>query len=184
VVPHSRRLLQAVEGLVEPTQQLRVSRVNEVGRLRAVDHLRECAVEEGILDVELVHGPTTGDSQSHHNPDGGRLDDGAEGLVVVHPRALSETRRTQRVLYRSREPSLLSLCLKIHLPVTMLAPGGRGIKSHVLLDSRVSYSSIARRQWGSASALWIEVGTGDSVGGAVVAESCRRSMGLVIPATQ
>jgi hypothetical protein len=42
-------------------------------------------VEEGVLDVELVHGPTPGDSQSQHSPDGGRLDDGTEGLVVVHP---------------------------------------------------------------------------------------------------
>jgi hypothetical protein len=46
--------------------------------------------EEGVLDVELVHEPTLGDSQSQHSPDGGRLDDGAEGLIVVHPGALSE----------------------------------------------------------------------------------------------
>jgi hypothetical protein len=79
VVPHSRLLLQAIEGLVEPTHQLRV-----------LDGLRECAMEEGVLDDELVHGRTPGDSQSQHSPDGGRLDDRAEGLVVVHPRALSE----------------------------------------------------------------------------------------------
>jgi hypothetical protein len=47
-------------------------------------------VEEGILDVELVHGPTSRDSQSQHSPNGGRLDDGVEGLIVVRPRALSE----------------------------------------------------------------------------------------------
>jgi hypothetical protein len=41
------------------------------------------AVEEGVLDVELVHRSTLEDSQSQHSPDGGRLDDGAEGLVVV-----------------------------------------------------------------------------------------------------
>jgi hypothetical protein len=62
VVPHSRRLLQAVEELVETAHQLRVSTMNEVNGLRAVDHLEECAMKEGVLDVELVHGPTPGDS--------------------------------------------------------------------------------------------------------------------------
>jgi hypothetical protein len=64
--------------------------VNEADRLRAVDGLGECAMEEGILDVKLAHGPTLGDSQSQHSPDSNRLDDGAEGLVVVHPGVLSE----------------------------------------------------------------------------------------------
>jgi hypothetical protein len=45
---------------------------------------------EGVLDIELVHGPTPGDSQGQHSLDGGRLYDGVEGLVVVHPEALSE----------------------------------------------------------------------------------------------
>jgi hypothetical protein len=80
VVPRSRRLLQAVEGRVESTHQLRVHGVNEAGRLRAVDSLRECAVEEGVLDVELMNGQTPRDSQSQHSPNSGRLDDGAEGL--------------------------------------------------------------------------------------------------------
>jgi hypothetical protein len=47
-------------------------------------------VEESVLEVELVHKPTPGDSQSQHNLDGGRLDNGAEGLVIVQPGALSE----------------------------------------------------------------------------------------------
>jgi hypothetical protein len=58
VAPRSQRLLQAVEGLVEPAHQLRVCGVNEADEL---DSLEECAVEEGVLDVELVHGPTLGD---------------------------------------------------------------------------------------------------------------------------
>jgi hypothetical protein len=44
----------------------------------------ECAMEEGVLDVELVHRPTPGDSQSQHSLDGDRLDDGVEDLIVVH----------------------------------------------------------------------------------------------------
>jgi hypothetical protein len=35
--------------------------VNEVDGLRVVDDLEECAMEKGILDVELVHVPTLGD---------------------------------------------------------------------------------------------------------------------------
>jgi hypothetical protein len=88
-------------------------------------------MEKGILDVELVHGPTPGDSQSQHSSNSGRLNNGAEGLIVVHSGGAE----------RSREPSALSLCLKIHLSVTTLAPEGRETKSHVLLDSKASYSS-------------------------------------------
>jgi hypothetical protein len=35
-----------------------VSGVNEVNGMRAVDHLGEGDVEEGVLDVEMVHKPT------------------------------------------------------------------------------------------------------------------------------
>jgi hypothetical protein len=90
VVPRSRRRLQAVEGLVESAHQLRESGINEVGGLRAVNGFGECVVEEDVLDVELVHGPIPGESQSQHSLDGGRLDDRAEGLVVGPPGALSE----------------------------------------------------------------------------------------------
>jgi hypothetical protein len=38
--------------------------------------------------------------------------------------------------YLLREPSALSLCLKIHLSVTTLASGGRGIRSHVIIGQR------------------------------------------------
>jgi hypothetical protein len=139
VVPPSRRLLQVEEGLVEPAHQLRVCGVNEADGLRAVDDLGECVVEEGVLDVELVHGPTPRDSQSQHSPDGGRLDDGAEGLIVVHPGALSEAPEDPMSLVPVKRAI-------IHLLVMTLAPGGLGTKSHMLLDNRASYSSIARRQ--------------------------------------
>jgi hypothetical protein len=78
---------------MELTHQLKVSRVNEAGGLRPVDHLREGAMEEGVLDVELVHRPMPGDSQSQHSLYGGGLDDGARGFIIVYPKALSETQR-------------------------------------------------------------------------------------------
>jgi hypothetical protein len=58
--------------------------------LRAVDRLCKCAMEEGLLDIELVHEPTLRDSQSQHSLDDGRLIDRAKGLIVVHPGALGE----------------------------------------------------------------------------------------------
>src|SRR6185437_5857650 len=78
------------------------------------------------------------------------------------PRRWVKPRRTQRALYRSRVPSAWNLCLKIHLPVTTLARGGRGTRSQVLFASRASCSaSIAARQLGSARALWKIFGIGD-----------------------
>jgi hypothetical protein len=123
-------------------------------------------VEESVLDVELVHGPTPRDSQSQHSPNGGKLDDGAEGLVVVYPRALSEA---------SKDPmSLVLIKRAIRLELVLEDPLGIGPKrSRNQVAKTAGYSSIVRRQWRSASALRTEVGTGDSVGGAAPTESCR-----------
>jgi hypothetical protein len=85
--------------------------INEASGLRAVDSLRECAVEEGILDVELVYGPTPGDTQSQHSPDGGRLDDEAEGLVIVHPGTLSEPPKDPTSLVSVKRAIRLELVL-------------------------------------------------------------------------
>jgi hypothetical protein len=89
-----------------------VRRVNEAGGLRAVDSLGECAVEEGVLDIELVHRPTLGDSQSQHSLDGGRLDDGAEGIIVVHPRALSQLPKDPASLVLVKRAIRLELVLE------------------------------------------------------------------------
>jgi hypothetical protein len=50
--------------------------------LVAVDSLRQSAVEEGILDVELMDRPVSGGGEGEDVANGGKLDDGAEGLVV------------------------------------------------------------------------------------------------------
>lgn len=42
-----------------------------------------------------------------------------------------KTRRIQRALYRSKEPSAFSLYLKIHFPMTTLAVGARGARHQV-----------------------------------------------------
>jgi hypothetical protein len=118
--------------------------VNEAGGLRVVDGLEECVVEEGVPDVELVHVPTLGDSQSKHSPNGGRLDDGAEGLIVVHPEALSEPPEHPTSLVPIKRAICLELVLEDPLVGDNLYLGGQGTKSHVLLDSRALYSFIVR----------------------------------------
>jgi hypothetical protein len=71
-------------------------------------------------------------------------------------------RRTQRALYRSKEPFAFSLCLKIYFSVITFALEGCGTKSQVWFACKASYSSIARHQLGSANALRIKDDSGES----------------------
>jgi hypothetical protein len=118
---------------------MRVRGVNEASGLRAVDGLGECAMEEGVLDVELVHGPAPGDRQSQHIPDDYRLDDGAEGLIVVHSGALSEPPKDPTSLVMVKRAICLELVLEDQNAGDDI--GVLGTKFHVLLHSRASYSS-------------------------------------------
>jgi hypothetical protein len=122
-----------------------VCRVNEASGLRAVDSLRECAVEEGVLDVELVHGPTLGDRQSQHSPNGGRLYDGAEGLVVVHPEALSEPPEDPTSLVPVKRAIHLELVPEDPLAGDDIGPTKPRNQVPHAVNSRASYSSLVRR---------------------------------------
>ena len=51
LVPGTWSLLEAIEGLVKPTNMLRMNSVDEARWLLAVDHLLEIAVEKGILEI-------------------------------------------------------------------------------------------------------------------------------------
>jgi hypothetical protein len=64
-------LLELVQGLMQATDQVRVSRVGEAHGLAAEDCLRESAVEEDIFHVELLNGPVTGDSGGEHRANSG-----------------------------------------------------------------------------------------------------------------
>ena len=86
LVPRSRSLLQSVKRAMKLTDMVGLSRIDEAGRLLAVDHLIKSAVEEGILDVELPNR-----SNAENEADRGRLHNGAERLVVVHGHLLRET---------------------------------------------------------------------------------------------
>jgi hypothetical protein len=89
-VPSPWRLLEAVQGPVQPADQIRTVSVDEAGGLAAVDCLRQSAVEEGILDIELMDRLVTGEGEGEDGANSGELDDRDEGLVVVHSGALCE----------------------------------------------------------------------------------------------
>jgi hypothetical protein len=58
--------------------------------MTAVDSIRQSAMEEGILDVELMDRPIPGEGEGEDGVNSGELDDGAKGLVVVDSGALGE----------------------------------------------------------------------------------------------
>jgi hypothetical protein len=57
LVPRPGRLLEPVERLAETTDIVRTTSVNKAGRLLTVDLLIKSAMEEGVLDVQLVNRP-------------------------------------------------------------------------------------------------------------------------------
>jgi hypothetical protein len=106
VVPRSRHLLQAVEGLVEPAHQLRVRGVNETDGLRAVDDRASAGANPW--------------RESESAQFGRWQDDGAEGLVIVHPDALIEP---------SKDP-------------TSLVPVKRNIRPELMLEDPLTGDDI------------------------------------------
>jgi hypothetical protein len=76
--------------VVQPEDQVQVGGVDKANGLAAVDSLRQSAMKEGVLDVELVDRRVPGEGEGEDGADGGELDDGAEGLIVVHAGALGE----------------------------------------------------------------------------------------------
>jgi hypothetical protein len=85
-----RRLLEAVEGAVQLADQIWVSSIDEAGGLAAVDSPRQSVIEEGILDIELMDRPVSGEDEGEDGVNGGKLDHGVEGLIVVYSGVLGE----------------------------------------------------------------------------------------------
>ncbi|MED6185768.1 hypothetical protein PIB30_060297 [Stylosanthes scabra] len=48
-----------------------------------IDFLFKIVVEEGVVNVQLLNWPTTNGGQSQNNADGGRFDNGREGLNLT-----------------------------------------------------------------------------------------------------
>jgi hypothetical protein len=134
-------------------------------------------VQEYILHIKLMNWPRVRNSQGEHDLDCGWLDHRAKGLTIVDAGSLGEAAKDPQALYRSKEPSELNLCLKIHLPVTTLEPTGRGTRSRVLLVIKATNSSsMVWRKFGSMRAAQTEEGTNDKVD-AKVADKVSLSVG-------
>ena len=101
------------------------ARVDESWRLLTVDGLK-VAVKKGVLHVPLVNRPGTGCGDAEYRSYGGRFDNRAESLVVVDALALGEASDNPASLVASEGPIGMELVPEDPLPVTMLAPGGRG----------------------------------------------------------
>jgi hypothetical protein len=67
-----------------------MSGVDEPGGLAAVDSIRQSAVEESILNIELMDRSIPGEGEGEDDANDGEFDDRVEGLVVVHSGVLGE----------------------------------------------------------------------------------------------
>ena len=83
LVPRPGRLLESVQGLLQETDVVGSRRVDEARRLLNVDRLVQMAVKKGVLHIQLMYRPGTRGGDAEDDPDGGRLDNRTERLVVV-----------------------------------------------------------------------------------------------------
>jgi hypothetical protein len=98
-------------------------------------------VKEGILHVKLVDLLGTRSSKAEDDAYHGRLDDKAECFVVVNAVALRESPNHPTCLVVGKGTIRVEFVFKIHLPITTLAPGGRGTRRQVPLSTSALYSS-------------------------------------------
>jgi hypothetical protein len=56
-------LLETIERLVEPADHLRARRIHKSRWLAAVNGLSQSAMEKGILHIQLMHRPGSGEGQ-------------------------------------------------------------------------------------------------------------------------
>jgi hypothetical protein len=89
---------------VQATNHVRVRRVDKARGLAAEDCLGESVVEEGIFHVKLLNGSGTEDSSGEHRAKSGRFHNRVEGLIVVDPKALSETPKDPTSLVAIKGP--------------------------------------------------------------------------------
>jgi hypothetical protein len=148
--------------MVQSTDVLGVSRVNEAGGLATIDDHGELVVEEGIVDIELVSLPFKGERDGEDDADHGQFYNRTESLVEVNALLLRETMKHPTCFVAVERPSGFSLWQKTHLPEKMLAFQGGGARSQVSLLRRARYSLvIASSQLGSLSTAHEEEGTGE-----------------------
>jgi hypothetical protein len=161
-----------------------VSRIGETHGLAAEDSLSESAVEEGILHIELLNDPIMGDSSGEHHVNGGRFHNRAESLIVVDPRALSETLKDPTSLVGIKGPISADLVREDPLAGDDVGALRSGNKLPGPIAHQGPYSSKAAHQLGLASAARVEVGIGDGVSEVIMVVRMRRlgtTLKLVLP---
>jgi hypothetical protein len=138
-----------------------VSCVDEAGGLAAVDSLRQSAMEEDILDVELMDRQVLGEGEGENGTNNSELDDGALGEGPEDLTGLVVDEGANRSQLVAKEP-------------LTLVPGGHDTRSQVWLASRATYfSSIVRCQCGSARAVRTEEGNEEAYEGVAVVSAGR-----------
>lgn len=87
-VPSARCLLQTIELFVQTTYVVRERGINKSRWLLTIDSFSKGAMEQSIFDIELVHQPIFGESQSENSADSGGLEYQDKGLRTVNPSLL------------------------------------------------------------------------------------------------
>lgn len=83
-------LLQAIEGLGEAIDVMRLGGVDESSGIKTVHLFVQRAVQERVRHIKLVNRPVARRGEGQHGADGGGLDDRREGLAIVDVVALPE----------------------------------------------------------------------------------------------
>jgi hypothetical protein len=142
IVPTPQHLLEAIQRAIKLTDHTQASGVDETNGLTAVHHLGQSVVKKGILDIQLVDYLFLGEREEVDGPNGGELHSEAEGLIVLHSRAISKATKnpTRRVPIEGTIG--LELAPKDPLASDYIDARGHATRSHVWLANKASYSYI------------------------------------------
>ena len=161
LVPRPRGLLEAVKGALKKTDGVGTRQVDEAGGLLTVDRLVQVTVKKGILHVQLVDGPLTRSGDAEDDPNGGRLDDGAERLIVVDAVALGEAANDPASLVTSQGAIGVELVPEDPLACHHVGTWGPGNESpRVVVDESLVLLSHGRAPLGVGKGPSVVAGNG------------------------
>jgi hypothetical protein len=121
----------------------------------AAESLIQVAVKECVLHIQLVDEPLARGRDAEDDPNGGRLDNEAKGLVVIDALALGEAADHPASLVASQGAIGVELMPKDPFAGDHVGTGWTGVdwgtRRQVLVStSALCSSAIASRHWGSA----------------------------------
>jgi len=91
---------------------MRLGGINKTCGLGAVDCLAEGAMQESILDVELMNRPILRESHGQNSANSCRLDDWAESLIIINTGALCEATKHRASLVSVERAVSMKLVMK------------------------------------------------------------------------